>query len=128
MWRQAWAGAIVALALACAPSAERRDEAPQQAQESTAPSIRLLVPATDSTGGVPARFEWTAVEGADRYVIGVWSEVDRLMWSQGDIPGTSIDRPAELDLDAGTYVWRVSAIRNDRQLADSGWSAFIVRR
>jgi hypothetical protein len=127
MWSRVGAATIVALALACTPSAERSEQAPAQ-QGSATPTIRLLVPAADSTGGLPARFEWTAVDGADRYAIGVWNEVDRLMWSQDDIRATAIDRPGDLDLDAGTYMWRVSAIRNDRQVADSGWSAFVVRR
>lgn len=129
-WRWAGAAAIVAMALACAPSAAPKDEtpAPEQTGQKAAPSFRLLVPAADSTGGLPARFEWTAVDGADRYAIGLWSEVDRLMWRQDDIRGTSIDRPAELDLEAGTYLWRVSALGNDQPLADSGWSAFVVRR
>jgi hypothetical protein len=128
-----WIGVttIVGVALACAPSAGRSEGASgngTEQRESAGPSIRHLVPATDSIGDLPARFEWTPVPGADRYAISVYNDVDRLLWRREDIDASSVARPDELDLDAGTYFWRVSAIRDNRQLADSGWSAFIVRR
>jgi len=122
--------AMVMLALACAPSAEHDAAIVDASQQKSgaAPTIRHLTPAADSVGGLPSRFEWTPVDGADRYAIGVWNDVDRLLWRREDISTVSVDRPAELDLDAGTYFWRVSAIRENQQLADSGWSAFVVRR
>lgn len=120
MWRWMGVTMIVGVALACSPSAENN--------ESAGPSIRHLLPATDSIGDRPARFEWTPVPGADRYAISVYNDVDRLLWRREDIDGPSVARPDELDLDSGTYFWRVSAIRENKQLADSGWSAFIVRR
>lgn len=131
LWRSGAAAAIVAFALACTSSAEHAESAttpPPDQPDTQTPAIRALAPATDSIGGLPPRFEWTPVEGVDHYVIGLWNEVDRMLWRQDYIPTPSIDRPEALDLEAGTYFWRVSAIRGDRQVADSGWSAFIVRR
>lgn len=129
MWRWAGVMALVVIALACAPSAEHEERAQPAPDASRAkPTIRHLTPAADSVGELPARFEWTPVEGADRYAIGVWNDVDRLLWRREDISMSSVARPEELDLDAGTYFWRVSAIRDNQQLADSGWSAFVVRR
>lgn len=130
-WRWTAVVAIVGVALACAPSAGNGESAAAgtAAQPATAKiEIRHVVPATDSIGGLPARFEWTPVDGADRYAISVFNDVDRLLWQREDVPTAFVDRPAQLDLDAGTYFWRVNAIRDNRQIADSGWSAFIVRR
>lgn len=86
-----------------------------------------LAPARDSIGGTPSRFEWTPVEGADEYVIGVWTEVDVLVWRQDDLRQTSVARPADVELEPGTYFWSVLALRQDRPVADSGRSAFVVR-
>lgn len=131
-WRWAGAAVLVAFALACTPSPGQTEaaspDAPPEQATSPAPTIHHLQPVTNSIGGLPPRFEWTPVEGADRYVIGLWNEVDRLLWRQDDIRTSSIVRPEELDLEAGTYFWRVAAIREGREVADSGWSAFIVRR
>lgn len=129
-WRRIAATLVIAGALACAPSSGQGEASPTAAAEqrkSSAPTIRPLVPATDSVGGVPARFEWTPVEGADRYGISVYNEVDRLLWRQDDISTSSVTRPQGLELEAGTYFWRISALRDDQMLADSGWSAFVVR-
>lgn len=120
--------AMVMLALACAPSAEPHEAAEPSQSKSIKPAIRHLSPAADSVGGLPARFEWTPVEGADRYAINVYNDVDRLLWQREDIGTAFVDRPEELDLDAGTYFWRIYAIHENKQLADSGWSAFVVRR
>lgn len=130
MWRSVSVMVIVVLALACAPSAEHDEAASEGAQQksSGASTIRHLSPVADSVGAQPSRFEWTSVDGADRYAIGVYNDVDRLLWRREDITTSFVARPEELDLDAGTYFWRVAAIREDKQVADSGWSAFVVRR
>jgi hypothetical protein len=120
--------ALVAVAVACtAPPG--RGEAPQPTAQPGGGGVTLdhLVPARDSVGGIPTRFEWTAVEGADEYAIGVWSEVDVLVWRQGDLHEPSVAWPAEIQLEPGTYFWAVVALRQGRSLADSGRSAFVVR-
>lgn len=136
-WATAWG--VMAFALACQAAPEHAEETqtPPAAVASASESEQLppnvvtishLAPARDSIGGLPDRFEWTPVEGADFYVIGVWNDVDRLLWKQDDLHGPSIARPEQLDLDAGTYFWRVEAIRDNQIIGDSGWAAFIVRR
>lgn len=130
-WKWAITPLVVTFALACTWSPDRGEGASAPAEgprDSSAPTIRHLVPAADSIGDLPPRFEWTPVEGADRYTIGLWNDVDRLLWRQEDVHATSIDRPDLLDLDSGTYFWRVQALSDSRQVADSGWSAFVVRR
>jgi hypothetical protein len=90
-------------------------------------TINHITPRRDFVGPEPARFAWTAVDGADSYSIGVWSEVDVLMWRLNNIPGPSVERPAEVHFEPGTYFWAVSALRDEQQIADSGLAAFVVR-
>ena len=54
-----------------------------------------------------------------------WSDV--LVWRQNNIPTNSVETPEDVQLDPGTYFWSVSALREGRELADSGLSAFVVR-
>jgi hypothetical protein len=86
------------------------------------------VPRRDFVGPQPDKFVWSAVPEADRYAIGLWNEVDRLLWRQDGIAGTSVERPAELDLDEGTYFWLVSGLRNGQEVAKSGLAAFVVEK
>lgn len=127
-----WAAAIavISVSLACTSSLGRRDVPPA---ESPAPAARPkniehLTPRRDSTGAAPARFEWTAVEGADTYVIGLWTEVDTLVWRQHDVPEASVPLPKDIVLEPGTYFWSVVALRGDRPVAESGFAAFVVLR
>jgi len=101
------------------PPAAQRGSAPQR--------LDHVSPARDSIGSAPKMFSWTAVPGADSYSIGVWNEIDMLVWRQNDIPATSVTRPDDVALEPGTYFWSVSALRNGEELADSGLSAFVVR-
>jgi hypothetical protein len=121
---------LLLVGAACGPHAgAHQDAAPSAPARSTAGSQRLdhLSPARDSVGVAPKTFTWTAVPGADSYSIGVWNEIDMIVWRQNNIPGTSVTRPDDVPLEPGTYFWSVSALRNGEELADSGLSAFVVR-
>jgi hypothetical protein len=90
--------------------------------------IRHLVPAPDSSGDVPARFEWTPVKGADRYAINVFNEIDIPVWQQDDLREPRVDWPKELRVESGTYFWVIAALKDDRPIAQSGRAAFVVLR
>lgn len=90
-------------------------------------TIDHVVPARDSVGPAPAQFRWTAAKDADEYSIGIWNEVDRLVWRRDHITATATERPKDLELEAGTYFWTIAALRGGRQIADSGLAAFVVR-
>src|SRR5262249_45677763 len=98
-------------------------------RESAAAARKLdhIMPARDSVGSAPKMFSGTAVQGADSYAIGIWNEVDVLVWRQNNIPTNSVTRPDDVPLEPGTYFWSVSALRDGEELADSGLSAFVVR-
>ena len=97
------------------------------AQGTRRQTIQHLTPARDSIGPPPARFVWTPIKEADSYSIGVWNEVDVLIWRQDDIQSPSVMRPEDVRFEPGTYMWTVSALRKGQEIADSGLAAFIVR-
>ena len=78
-------------------------------------------------GSMPQRFEWTAVPGADSYSVGIWNEVDMLIWRLDGIPTNSMATPDTLRLEPGTYFWTISAVQQGEEIAASGLSAFVVR-
>ncbi|MFN7979596.1 MAG: hypothetical protein U0P30_15795 [Vicinamibacterales bacterium] len=86
------------------------------------------VPRPDYVGKQPSRFAWTAAPEADHYAIGVWDEVERLIWRADDITGTTVQRPPDLNFAEGTYFWTVSALRGTQEIARSGLAAFVVEK
>jgi hypothetical protein len=90
-------------------------------------TIQHLTPARDSVGPAPSRFTWSPIKEAESYSIGVWNEVDVLLWRQNNIKEPSIVRPDDFPLEPGTYMWSVSALRQGEEIADSGLAAFVVR-
>ncbi|MEZ5292932.1 MAG: hypothetical protein R2745_17765 [Vicinamibacterales bacterium] len=128
-WRLLVGAAIVAACACSAPSASPREAATGVAgEQSAAVVINHVRPRRDFVGPLPERFEWTAAAGADRYALGLWDDVDRLRWRSDEITGTSVERPQDLDLEAGTYFWIVVGLRGGQQIADSGRAAFVVER
>ena len=133
--RLATAVGFMAMSLACAsaskgvdPSLRGATAIDRQIQGSgvAAPRLDHLIPARDSQGSLPTRFEWTPVPGAETYSIGVWNEVDMLIWRKDQI-ATNFYVPTDLRLEPGTYFWTISAIRGGEELTASGLSAFVVR-
>jgi hypothetical protein len=135
--RLAAALAAVSLSLACAArsSSARVDPTVRGASAierqieggSEAPKLDHLIPARDSQGSLPSRFEWTAVPGAESYSVGIWNEVDMLVWRMDNIPTNSFARPDSLRLEPGTYFWTISALRGGEEITSSGLAAFVVR-
>jgi len=120
--------ALVLLATTVACSAAVGNGAATSPRDSgRSKTIEPVAPVRDSVGAAPARFAWTAVEGADTYAIGIWNEVDVLVWRDDHVTGTSVTRPDTLQLEPGTYFWSVSALRQGQEISDSGLSAFVVR-
>ena len=117
--------AVVAiLILACTPAQVRLDAA----RGAQGPTLNHVTPKRDSSGPIPTRLEWTPVKGADHYSVGVWSEVDVLIWKMTNIQNNAVDWPKDIVVDSGTYFWSVMAFRNGQPMADSGLAAFIVVR
>jgi len=129
--------AWVALASGCAhPSSSARVdptvrgagaiERQVQGSATNAPKLDHLIPARDSQGSQPTRFEWTIVPQADSYSIGIWNEVDMLIWRKDHISTNSFS-PDDLRLEPGTYFWTISALKDGEEITTSGLAAFVVR-
>jgi hypothetical protein len=119
------AAVVLPLAIGCS-SPRAQTETVAATAENRLTVIEHVTPRRDSVGGVPPRFEWTAVANADSYTIGVWSEVDQMVWRQPHLTKALVEVPKDFDLEPGTYYWRVTALREDRPVGDSGLSAFVV--
>lgn len=118
-------------ALACAAPTQARGDAAASAASDGEQTTELLVintlaPRRDSVGPQPKHFEWVAVAGCDSYAIGVWNDVDMLMWRADELKAATVEPPSTWKLDAGTYFWAVTGLKNGRQIANSGRSAFVV--
>lgn len=90
--------------------------------------IEHLQPRRDSVGALPEKYEWTAIKGADSYSIGLWNEVDQMIFRQDDLRSTTFIWPRESKLDMGTYFWSVTAWSKGRAIAGSGLAAFVINR
>jgi hypothetical protein len=101
---------------------------PAQGRSAQSPTINHLSPRPDSSGPIPKRLEWTPVKGADSYSVGVWSEVDYMVWKRTNLKTTAVEWPPDITVDPGTYFWSVMAFRDNHPVADSGRAAFIVVR
>jgi len=110
---------VAAIALACAPVDGRLAQGP---------TINHVSPRPDSSGPIPKSLEWTPVKGADTYSVGVWSEIDVMVWKRGNLKTTAVEWPQDIVVDSGTYFWSVMAFKDNRPIADSGRAAFIVVR
>ncbi|MBA3272012.1 MAG: hypothetical protein H0T71_16025 [Acidobacteria bacterium] len=131
-----WLGTMAVLAAlvahpACTGPRARPDGAPKAAAspgQRSAPALDHIAPPRDMTGTAPKYFEWTPVEGADHYAIGVWNDIDSVVWRNDDVRTNSVDWPKELTLDFGTYFWAVTALRGDVPIVHSGRSVFMILR
>jgi hypothetical protein len=98
----------------------------EQSTKDGAKTLDHIAPVRDSVGPMPSRFSWTPIDDADSYAVGIWNEMDTLVWRADKIPTAFIAWPGERALDPGTYFWSVTALRQGRVIADSGRSAFVV--
>jgi hypothetical protein len=115
---------LLLISLACAPP-----EAAPEKQEATIQKDRIehVTPRRDFVGPLPTKLEWTAVDGADSYEIGVENEIEIPVFDQTRITTTSVPWPAGLRIEPGTYYWRIVAFKGGRLIADSGRAAFVVQ-
>jgi hypothetical protein len=120
--------AAALLVVACTSAQGARESEPPVVAQHWLPTIDHVSPARDAVGAAPTRFEWTAAKDADEYAIGLWDDVDRLLWSNFHVHGTSVVLPDEVELGFGTYYWSVTGMRGGRPIAESGRSAFVVSR
>ena len=115
------------MGIACSAPLSGRDAptAPPTPAQDNPTLIEHVAPKRDSTGPQPLRFEWTAVKGADEYIISMYDDIDVLLWRQ-HVSGTSVDWPKQLTVPQGTYFWDVAATRNEQIIGRAGRAAFVI--
>ena len=74
--------------VACTRAHEAGETDAPVAVEQRPPTIEHVTPRRDFVGGPPTRFEWTAATNAEDYALGVWDDVDRLIWRADHVKGT----------------------------------------
>ena len=118
---------IAMVGLACLPR-ESAPQPPAPAEVAAIQKLRIehLTPRRDFVGPLPTKLEWTAVDGADSYSIGVENEIEIPVFDQDGIKTTSVPWPKEVRLEPGTYYWRIVGMKGDKIIADSGRAAFVV--
>jgi hypothetical protein len=123
-------GALLVIVLACAQSSDRAEGASATARQSNSRDqvIEHLTPRRDSVGSIPEKYEWTAVKGAESYSLGLWNEVDQMIFRQDGLTSTTFAWPSDSKLEMGTYFWSVTAWSQDRAIAGSGLAAFVINR
>ena len=47
-------------------------------------------------------------------MIGIWNDVDRLIWRNNHVTGTSVVLPDDVEMEFGTYFWMVTALRDGK--------------
>jgi hypothetical protein len=120
--------ALLTIGLACSSSfGGGEPQASTQRRDERGVLIDHVSPSRDSVGPAPTRFEWTPAAGADRYAFGLWTDINVLVWRSDRIQTVSVEIPKEVVLEPGTYFWSVTALRDDRQIGESGLAAFVVR-
>ena len=117
---------VALLSLACV--SREGTPAPVPADEATIQKIEIehVTPRRDAVGPQPTVLEWTAAAGVDSYAISVENEIEIPVFDQENITTTSVPWPKEVNVEPGTYFWRIVGIKGDRIVADSGRAAFVV--
>lgn len=115
----AWSAAALAAAALLAVSmtqllptaATDTDPAPSQTstvRSGTSDEPKPLKPEEGERTAAP-EFQWTAVDGADNYVVDLLDESGEILWTSPSTVETGIDWPASVPLDPGLYYWRVTS-------------------
>ena len=121
---------FVLVGLACAPRevTPAANATPETVAVAAIQKIEIehVTPRRDFVGPLPTKLEWTAVPGVDSYSIKVEDEIEIPVFDQDGITTTSVPWPKEVRIPAGTYFWRIVAMKGGRLIADSGRSAFVV--
>jgi hypothetical protein len=120
--------ALVVLSLACVAPGNAPEASTGSAQIDKIDRVKIehVVPRPDFVGPLPTRLEWTAAAGVDNYTVSVENEIEIPVFDQDGVTTTSVPWPKEVRIEPGTYYWRITGMKGDRVIADSGRAAFVV--
>ena len=130
-WRErVRAGAIAAMLsaglVACgqapvaeAPAASPRASAPPAAPAKSAASLSLLEPTDGVFAGHIDLFRWTAVDGADGYVVRILGSDGRVVFESPALTATEARLPKTVALEPEAHTWTVTARKGGEVVATS---------
>ena len=128
--------ALIALTVACggAPTsapAPAAAPAPVTAAPGEAPrpvaTLSLLEPIEGAMGGHIDIFRWSAVDGADAYIVKIQAVSDgRVVWESPALTATETRLPTSVALEPEVHTWQVSARKAGQVLVASATQKFTI--
>jgi hypothetical protein len=90
-------------------------------------TLSLLEPIEGAMGGHIDMFRWSAVDGADGYVIKITAVTgDRVVWESPVMTATETRLPATVALEPEPHIWQVTARKAGQPLVTSATQKFTI--
>ncbi len=128
--------ALIALTVACgggapasAPAATPAPAAAATPAEAPKPAatLTLLEPVEGAMGGHIDMFRWSAVDGADGYVIKITAVTgDRVVWESPVLTSAETKLPNTVALEPEPHTWQVTARKAGQTLVTSASQRFTI--
>jgi len=121
--------ALIVATVACGGSAPAPAAAPVAEAVPATPAgvVTLLEPIEGAMGGHIDMFRWSAVEGADGYVIKITAVTgDRVVWESPVLTATETRLPATVALEPEPHIWLVTARKAGQPLVTSATQKFTI--
>jgi len=129
--------ALIAVTVACGGTAPAPAPAPvAEAVPATPPpaaapepagTLSLLEPIEGAMGGHIDVFRWSAVDGADAYIVRIQAVQDgRVVWESPALTTTETKLPATVALEPEPHTWQVTARKAGQPLVTSAIHKFTI--
>jgi hypothetical protein len=90
-------------------------------------ALSLLEPIEGAMGGHIDMFRWSAVDGADGYVIKITAVTgDRVVWESPVLTATETKLPNTVALEPEVHIWQVTARKAGQPLVASATQRFTI--
>jgi len=129
IWKLGLAATLTAAAVGCgqsntpavaeAPAASPRASAPSAAPAKPAASLSLLEPTDGVFAGHIDLYRWTAVDGADGYVVRILGSDGRVVFESPALTVTEARLPKTVALEPEAHTWTVTARKGGEVVATS---------
>lgn len=119
--------AVFSLACISREGSTEAAAAPAGAAAAQQTQIEHVTPRRDFVGKTPTVLEWTEVKGTEAYAVTVENEIEIVVFEREGLTTNSLPWPKDVKVEPGTYYWRITAIKGNRIIGDSGRAAFVVR-
>ena len=90
-------------------------------------TLSLLEPIEGAMGGHIDTFRWSAVDGADAYIVRIQAVQDgRVVWESPALTATETKLPATVALEPEPHTWQVTARKGGQPLVTSATQKFTI--